>query len=925
MGCTNCDNNDLLNNENKKVVTGNIEYDGITFTCTTDPSLDTVSTDSLNTVLLRLLNAACEDNGCCIYTVSYATLVSKITSSSLIPNAVYRFPYNTKHLISSTAGQYNDTTLHYDSGSGVRTTFTPETEYLLARAVSTSKIAVEVYSESYPRDIIHYDYSLDKTEDNAQDRPGFITFRHDVDNDVSAHFDWRNVLHRRYDMDITKDRDSEYKTALNYNALSGRNHNILYRDSIKTIPAFSNYNTSGNSNIGFLTTPNENTHRDFKTFVSFETELWAVGSDPATATQEIPRFKNIHIEKSEAISRIEGSASSAPISISTGGVVGSPYHSLANVVFFTRSAENVFIGQNASGITFTGRTVREINIGHNNENIIIGGGRGKPDYTIPTKPINSGYNDDLEIGNNNRNIVIADNNRTLKIGHSNIGITFNRYCFNVEIGNHNTSIYWDLIFSSSIKDWNQNVKTSVAGGAHIGSLNKDIDFVSLFGGILSGGLIKDIPDGFTGVKEDTSFVQPNVSLGNLCRNIFIAYCGNVEIGDFCTDNYIVQSNIIKLGKSSNKISLHNVQYFKAGYKCSDLEIAVASYVNFGDNVIEGKVINAVSVITGDNVNLFFVGYSSNSVTIGSNCYKIFASYNIGTSVGDGSNNVTLRNCQTGTLGSDSQDVYIESSSNFSIGGGCTDITLNTVNVNIDLNKPSTSGLPTGHLNYWASIIVYQCSSQVLSSGIEPRSSAITGRIECTGNLENFLLSDKIKNSVASFIGYANEDAPRSVEIGSGCTDIIIISSSHIRIENDCSLINIGGDTVVDYGLYIVDGIINGALCTPAYNLANLTALVTANTGGYCRYNIIEKGSQGINFYGTFKTDNFISAKCPGLTVAVARTFKKNKIIVQMNAAITTTSDWENKVFDKSDGTNVWEQSVDSSVTPVVVVTPTKLQ
>ena len=45
----------------------------------------------------------------------------------------------------------------------------------------------------------------------------------------------------------------------------------------------------------------------------------------------------------------------------------------------------------------------------------------------------------------------------------------------------------------------------------------------------------------------------------------------------------------------------------------------------------------------------------------------------------------------------------------------------------------------------------------------------------------------------------------------------------------------------------------------------------------------------------------------------------------MNVSITTTSDWENKVFDKSDGTNVWEQSVDSSVSPVVVVTPTKLQ
>ena len=190
MSCNNCNNNELLNNTGSNITTGRVEYDGIDFSCTTDPSLDTVTTDSLNTVLLRLFNAVCEDGGCCLSTVTYETLSTSIAESTLIPNSVYRFPYSTLHLLNGSSSEYNYTTTHHDPGTGVKNTFTPETEYLLARAVSTSEIAVEVYSESYPRDIIYYDHSLNRTEDNLQDRPGFITFRHDPDNDVSAHFDF---------------------------------------------------------------------------------------------------------------------------------------------------------------------------------------------------------------------------------------------------------------------------------------------------------------------------------------------------------------------------------------------------------------------------------------------------------------------------------------------------------------------------------------------------------------------------------------------------------------------------------------------------------------------------------------------------------------------------------------------------------------
>ncbi len=913
MSCNNCNNNELLNNTGSNIPTGNIEYDGIDFTCTTDPSLDTVTTDSLNTVLLRLFNAVCEDGGCCLSTVTYETLSTSIAESTLIPNSVYRFPYSTQHLLNGSSSEYNYTTTHHDPGTGIKNTFTPETEYLLARAVSTSEIAVEVYSESHPRDIIYYDHSLNRTEDNLQDRPGFITFRHDPDNDVSAHFDFRNVLHRRWDLDVKKDRDTDYRSVLNYDSASSYNHDLGYKNSNPlpssgSVPAFANYNSAGNSTLGILSTTNETgatptAYRDFKTFVSYDEELWFVNA----SSKEKPRFKNVHIKKSEAISRVLGSASGAPIELSSGGVVGSPYPSLANVVFFTRSAENVSVGQNASGITFTGRTIREINIGHNNENIIIGGTYGKPDYTNPLEPNATGFNEDIEIGNNNRNVMIADNNRTLKIGHSNIGITFSRYCFNVEIGNHNTKTYFDLVFSSSIKDWNENVETSNSGGLRVGSTNKDVNIVNSGGGSDSFIRTKNIPDGFTSSILESSFIQPSINISNTNDNVFIANSNSIDIGDKASGVIFMLSSKIEIGDKASNVSFYSSGNITTGNNLVSAEFNNAFYVNLKNNCAIIKIINAFWVNAGDNFTNSVVAYGCQDVEIGSVCSSLFISSNYKVKLGQGLSNITSRNASYGEIKSQSQNIYLESSANFSIGTNCTNVVLNTSNIKLD---PSL-----GTSSYFSTVFPYEWATN------ESRVTTITGRAIIAGNSSNPILSTEVTQSIGTFIGYGITTEPSNNTVGDMCSNVFIVSSEGNKIKDSCNNIFIGTDSMVSYALNFVSGLSDGAGSTPAYTIPTLTALVTANTGGNNNKNEIGNNAQEVRFYGTLKNENEIASNSPGITVGGARVFINNKILTKNYNAITTTLDWTNKVFDKSDGVDVWEQSINTSG---VLQTPSKL-
>ena len=187
---------------------------------------------------------------------TFTDLKSAISNSSLIAGKFYKFAYNTKHLIGGTTAEYNDTSVHYDNGTAVKGTLVPETENLIVLAIAGNKIHTEVYSEQYPNDIIYYDVTNDRTEDNLQDRPGFITYRKDTINDVSAHYDWRNVIHRRFDMANVgaASRLTDWKNMVGFVSGSSVNH-LEAQDRV--VPVFSNFNNSGKSDIGGMNTDNE--------------------------------------------------------------------------------------------------------------------------------------------------------------------------------------------------------------------------------------------------------------------------------------------------------------------------------------------------------------------------------------------------------------------------------------------------------------------------------------------------------------------------------------------------------------------------------------------------------------------------------------------------------------------------------------------
>ena len=102
-----------------------------------------------------------------------------------------------------------------------------------------------------------------------------------------------------------------------------------------------------------------------------------------------------------------------------------------------------------------------------------------------SKPRSSNININIDIGSNNRNIHICDRNRALKIGDSNIGIHFARECIDVEVRNHNTSIWWDYANFSSVRDFNENIKVTLTS-LKTQDTNKNIDVDILLNDLTQG-------------------------------------------------------------------------------------------------------------------------------------------------------------------------------------------------------------------------------------------------------------------------------------------------------------------------------------------------------------------------------------------------------------------------------------------------------
>lgn len=134
--------------------------------------------------------------------ILYADLVTAIAGDDLVPLAWYRITdFATVHYIVSA-----DPNVQYiDVGDII----TGANEPLLVQAITTNELGAQAISESYPQDIIRYDWDPDNyyTDPSIWEQggptlvtgfKGVITFRHDTVSDNYAYYDFRNAKTRRW-------------------------------------------------------------------------------------------------------------------------------------------------------------------------------------------------------------------------------------------------------------------------------------------------------------------------------------------------------------------------------------------------------------------------------------------------------------------------------------------------------------------------------------------------------------------------------------------------------------------------------------------------------------------------------------------------------------------------------------------------------
>lgn len=130
-----------------------------------------------------------------IQDITYDNLVLAITGSSLIKGQYYRVTdYKTIFGIPNTS----PVVLNINSPQYVGT-FEP----LIIFAEDVNIISNHALSSLYPQDLLEYDYTKNLAEDSSTPRPGLIIYRKDTTLNIETHYDFRNVLFRRWQIDTT--------------------------------------------------------------------------------------------------------------------------------------------------------------------------------------------------------------------------------------------------------------------------------------------------------------------------------------------------------------------------------------------------------------------------------------------------------------------------------------------------------------------------------------------------------------------------------------------------------------------------------------------------------------------------------------------------------------------------------------------------
>ena len=872
---------------------------------------------------------------------TYTGLTSMMATSGLTVGTAYVFPYQTIHNIDTNTSTtiYNSqidpsislpaqtftSSSTYDEGDNVKTTFTAEIEHLVAIAVSSSKINVEVYSQEYPNDIIHYDIGLEPsgpttpgaynrtTEDGVVLRPGFITFRHDTVRNVSAHFDWRNVLHRRYDMNKALDRSTEYDLFVKRLG-DGFDFRLSYPGAIPAVVPF--IDTSSDTNLGGLITAADGNFRDYKTISYYNLNNGFL-------------HQNIHIDKtSNSVSKQSGSGFGAAIPTGQRPAQGT---SIGNVVLFGRAITNVKIGTDPSGVHISAQLIKNVVIGNEVQNVLLGGEKGS--NILLTS--NAGYLDDIKIGDMSRDINISSNQNNIEIGNGNIGIWSNDTTSRIKVGNENKQVFIEACYNAEIGDVNVNTFIHLCFSLKIGTGNNETRLNNV------GRIDSNIPWKYNSTNQllTPGFINPinislfpqysantaaNCKIGDGNDNINLMSVDGLNIGGHCMNITVFAGTNLNIGNKSMKIDIYCCDNVTIGDQVQNYDSSFANLVNVGDSSTRIHILESNNVNIGRATNTLFLIHAGNDINIGAHCSYIYAreyANEFGLHVGDGCSNITARKFGNVNIGNEVDGVYMELAESVVIGDNNKNVVLAPLGIRYMLTFPTNNdGLGMNTYRFTSGISIMTRSPQI--------SKYYDADVSPTPPYGNSILNGASGTVATAFPEVNLSSKTIKTKIGDNCNDIYVVSSTGTTIEDNCSNISVGTHqvySIVTTPTYDATGTILPFDDTYVINNATFNG-DSANDNSFednCS-NIRVIGPSGAGL-GTPKVYNYsgnhFGENVTGIHTATPYTLTDTSIMLRRRNNTTRvdlapisplTASYASKVFDRrSPDGEIWEQSINS--------------
>lgn len=531
--------------------------------------------------------------------ILYADLVAAQWAKTLVPGKQYRITdYQTVHQI------YGTTDINYGA-----------IEPIIVEAISTEDLSRHAISESFPEDLLEYDYRLDICEDGITTRPGLITWRKDTTNNVECFYDWRVYKFRRFALDPN-----------GLNVMSGNSYTwsatppIPYykTDIVIYIDGFVYQNVTGNSST---TNPSaDSVNRVKKYNIS---NYWV---------NIFPSNMGSYTLLTTYTDRL--TFSSTPANVYIG------FRSTDNI--FLENASNIYIGDRCEGNTFM-NGVENITLESQNVYNFIAGKNNKLWYLSSYITI-AITGEDNEIGNRGINILLSECNGN-KIGDNNLNHIFYRADKNILgdsddgitlLNGNDNNTFWEFCMRNTLGDgcvsnvfWDMCADNVLGAGSWCNVFADSVTNTNLgdtctdnhFG---YGANDNIIAAGCSGNRFDNDSKGNNLGTG----------CNNNKFGISATSNTLgidSQNNIFRDMCSNNIIgdsfyrndlgiqSCYNV----FGNNCTANKIGTYALFNhFGDNLGYEALSGAYFGNTiGDMFQYNFIGSDAYSNTFGNNVYN----------------------------------------------------------------------------------------------------------------------------------------------------------------------------------------------------------------------------------------------------------------------------------------------------------------